>query len=232
MVRRIRVLDDEASYSVLSDRAVLPPWGVHGGASAAPYHLSIERGTETITFDTPGKVTGHPVYRDDVVVMRSSGGGGYGDPLLRDPGLVRRDVSQGTVSKQRAVEGYGVVLDAAGAVDAGATEAERASIRRRQHYLRVVADDTINSYVGAKGKRRIMRLSAKDAEVLGARDDDLVELLGANPAPLRGWVRIGDGPGGELRLDAFARRVLRCEDGDVLRIRLLSMPPLPKGMAG
>ena len=48
MVRRIRVLDDEASYSVLSDRAVLPPWGVHGGASAAPYHLSIERGTETI----------------------------------------------------------------------------------------------------------------------------------------------------------------------------------------
>jgi len=148
--------------------------------------LSIERDGETITFDTPGKVTGYPVYRDDVVVMRSSGGGGYGDPLERDADLVRRDVAFGVVSAERAAEGYCVVLDAAGAVDTAATDAARAMSRGRRHGLRVVADDTIEAYAGAKGKRRIVPLSAEDAAALGARDGDLIELLGANPAPLRG----------------------------------------------
>ena len=232
MVRQIRVMDEEASYSVLSDRAVLPPWGVHGGASGAPYHLSIVRGADTLVFDTPGKVTGHPVYREDVVVMRSSGGGGYGDPLERDADLVRQDVVQGYVSAERAAAGYGVLLDADGAVDASATAARRAALRRQRFHLRVTADDAIDAYVGAKGRRRIVRLAARDAAALGARDDDLVELLGANPAPLRGWVRIGEASQGNVRLDDFARRVLRCDDGDTVQIRLLAMPPLPKGMAG
>jgi hypothetical protein len=164
--------------------------------------------------------------------MRSSGGGGYGDPLERDADLVRRDVAFGVVSAERAAEGYCVVLDAAGAVDTAATDAARAMSRGRRHGLRVVADDTIEAYAGAKGKRRIVPLSAEDAAALGARDGDLIELLGANPAPLRGWARIVEGPAGELRLDAFARRVLRCEDGDTIRVRRLAMPPLPKGMAG
>ena len=56
--------------------------------------------------------------------------------------------------------------------------------------------------------------------------------LGANPAPLRAWVQIRDTAEGEVRLDAFARRVLRCAGGDAVQLRLLAMPPLPKGMAG
>lgn len=231
MVRRIRVLDDEASYSVLSDRAVLPPWGVHGASSGAPYHLSVQRGDVTTEFDTPGKVTGHPVYRDDVVVMRSSGGGGFGDPLERDPELVRQDVAQGYVSEERAASGYGVLLDAQGTVDVGATAARRAELRARRFCLRVIADDTIEAYAGAKGRRRVLLLSAPDARALGACDGDMVELLGANPAPLRAWLRIGETPEGHARLDAFARKVLRVADGDAVRVRLLAMPPLPKGMA-
>jgi len=232
MVRQIRVMDEEASYSVLSDRAVLPPWGVHGGAGGAPYHLSVVRGAETVTFDTPGKVTGYPVYRDDVVVMRSSGGGGYGDPLDRDADLVRLDVEQGYVSVERAAEGYGVVLDARDAVDVSATAARRAAIRQLRFHLLVVADDALDAYVGAKGRRRVVRLAARDAAAVGAQEGDLVELLGANPAPLRAWVQIRDTAEGEVRLDAFARRVLRCAGGDAVQLRLLAMPPLPKGMAG
>ena len=232
MVRRIRVMDDEASYSVLSDRAVLPPWGVHGGASGAPYHLSVQRGAEMMDFDTPGKVTGHPVYRDDVVVMRSSGGGGFGDPLDRDPERVSLDVSYGTVSAERAAAGYGVVLDAQGTVDRPATAARRAALRQQRHELRVMADEAVQAYAGAKGRRRLVHLSAADAAALGAREDDLVELIGANPAPLRGWVRIAPQVEGCVPLDEFARRVLRVADGDTVRIRLLAMPPLPRGMAG
>jgi len=42
-------------------------------------------------FDTPGKVTGHLISDGDVVVMESAGGGGYGDPLVRDVDEVRAD---------------------------------------------------------------------------------------------------------------------------------------------
>ncbi len=178
MVRQIRVMDAEASYSVLSDRAVIPPWGVHGGAGGAPYHLSVVRDADTVTFDTPGKVTGYPVYRDDVVVMRSSGGGGYGDPLDRDAELVRLDVVHGYVSAERAAAGYGVVLDARDAVDAAATAARRAAIRQGRFHLRVVADDALDAYIGAKGRRRVVDLSGADAAALGAKAGDLVELLG------------------------------------------------------
>ncbi len=232
MVRRIRLLDDEASYSVLSDRAVIPPWGVHGGSSGEQYHLSIARGNEVIEFDTPGKVTGYPMYRDDVVVMRSSGGGGYGDALQRDPELVRQDVADGYISAQRAASGYGVAIDAQNAVDSAATKLQRASLRQQRFHLRVVADDTIDAYIGAKGRRRIVRLAASDAATLGAHEGDLVELLGANPAPLRAWVQIRDVASGEVMLDDFARRVLRCADGDSVQLRRLSMPLVPKGMAG
>ena len=101
MVRRVRLLEAEARYSVLSDRGVIPPWGVLGAGGGLPYHLSIERDGQTFEFDTPGKVTGHPIVRGDVVVMRSSGGGGYGDPLTRDPHRVAEDVARGIVSIER-----------------------------------------------------------------------------------------------------------------------------------
>ena len=115
--REIRVLGEEGSYSVLSDRAAIPPFGVGGGTSSHSYRVAVRRnGTENV-FPTPGKVTGHPVRRDDVVIMESAGGGGYGDPLERDPESVRADVQAGFVSAERAREGYGVVLDAAGEVD-------------------------------------------------------------------------------------------------------------------
>ena len=172
-------------------------------ASGGQYHLSVVRGEDTIEFDTPGKVTGYPLYRDEVVVMRSSGGGGYGDPLERDAELVRRDVAGGYVSAERAASGYGVVLDARGAVDASATTARRAAMRQLGFRLRVVADDAIDAYVGAKGRRRIVRLAAQDAATLGAQEDDLVELLGANPAPLRALGANWRGEGG----GSAARRV-------------------------
>ena len=65
-----------------------------------------------IDFDTPGKVTGYPVGKDDRVIMRSSGGGGYGDPLTRPPEAVQADVRAGFVSVARAERDYGVVIDA------------------------------------------------------------------------------------------------------------------------
>ncbi len=89
MVRSVRLLGAEASYSVLSDRAVIPPFVWFGAGSGKPYHLSVETTGGTVEFDTPGKITGFGLHQDDVVVMRSSGGGGYGDPLERPVEQVR-----------------------------------------------------------------------------------------------------------------------------------------------
>ena len=96
----------------------------------------------------------------------------------------------------------------------------------------VVADDALYAYTGAKGKRRVLRLSPGDAQTLGASNDTLVEMLGNNPAPLRAWVRIDEGATGAIRLDPFARTVLAVNEGDRVTIRTLATPPLPNGMAG
>jgi N-methylhydantoinase B len=65
----------------------------------------------------------------DIQYVRFMGGGGYGDPIDRDPARVRADVSAGLVSDDAAREIYGVALEA-GAVDEAATDALRMGIRR------------------------------------------------------------------------------------------------------
>src|SRR5262249_47933177 len=168
---------------------VIPPWGVNGAYSGAPYHLSIRRHGEIVDFDTPGKVTGYPIHGGDTVIMRSSGGGGYGDPLRRVPALVAEDVAHGYVSPAAAREIYGVVLTPEGDVDAAATTARRQNLDRQRLRLRVIRQASLDPYVGLKGRRRILALSPADAQRLGVAGDDLVGMFGRYPAPLRAWVR-------------------------------------------
>jgi N-methylhydantoinase B len=231
MVRRVKLLDDEAHYSVLSDRAVIPPWGVLKGGSGMPYHLSLERDGEMSDFATPGKVTGHPIFRNDVVVIRSSGGGGYGDPLERDPARVATDVDYGYVSREAAAEIYGVVLKPDDTVDENATRTRRSAIANGRRFFKVRNDDGAEPYAGAKGKRRILALDPKDAEGLGVRADDLAEMYGKNPAPLRAWVRIAAGKSGEIPMDEFGRRVLGVKEGDEVLIRFVPTPVVKAGLA-
>jgi N-methylhydantoinase B len=67
----------------------------------------------------------------DVLEYGWAGGGGYGDPLLREPGRVLADVRSGIVTPERAEEAYGVVL-AAGGVDEASTRERRAELRRER----------------------------------------------------------------------------------------------------
>jgi N-methylhydantoinase B len=66
--------------------------------------------------------------QDDILYIRAGSGGGYGDPLERDAGLVRRDVLNGVVSKEAARDIYGVVLGSE--LDSAATERLRALLRK------------------------------------------------------------------------------------------------------
>jgi N-methylhydantoinase B len=62
----------------------------------------------------------------DVVISRPVGGGGYGDPLRRDPAAVAWDMPNDYVARDAAATLYGVVLTEAGEVNADATAQARA----------------------------------------------------------------------------------------------------------
>lgn len=79
----------------------------------------------------PSVSAGLTVARGEIVNVRMQNGGGYGDPLLREPQRVLTDVRDGAVTRQVAREIYGVVIDGE-RVDAAATETARQEIRRRR----------------------------------------------------------------------------------------------------
>jgi N-methylhydantoinase B len=70
--------------------------------------------------------------KNDVFYMRFGGGGGYGDPLQRDPTQVVQDVNNGLMSVAAAEALYGVVLDAAGSLDPAATERRRKTLEQER----------------------------------------------------------------------------------------------------
>ncbi|MBM3219439.1 MAG: hydantoinase B/oxoprolinase family protein [Candidatus Rokubacteria bacterium] len=219
--RAIRLLEGEARYSVLSDRAVLPPFGVGGAGPAAPVKVSVVHDGAERDFATPGKVTGHAIAADDVVVLESAGGGGYGDPLARDPARVRDDVVAGLVSRARAREGYGVVFTATGEVDAAETARRRATLAASRRTFPIAADER-EAYEGRRGRHRVIRLAPSVASAVGAKTGDVVEMLGRHPAPLRAWVRVEtDAVADRIALDALARRILGVAAGDHVRVTKL-----------
>jgi N-methylhydantoinase B len=80
-------------------------------------------------FRLRGKSNGTPLGDGDVIVSTAAGGGGFGDPLDREPELVARDVSAGHVSVRAAGDVYGVVVGEQGVLEGDATEHRRAAIR-------------------------------------------------------------------------------------------------------
>lgn len=222
--RKVKVLAKEATYSLLSDGAILPAFGVVGGMSGLPVASWIERGDQTVNFDSPGKVAGEIVAKGENIVMRSAGGGGYGDPLNRIPTQVLTDIQQGFISIESAKNHYGVILDADGSIDAQATSAQRSWIRSSRWTLTATLGDSNDAYVeGSVSRKRVIRLHPEQAISWSVKDDDLVEIDAGFAAPLRGWVRTDVNVKPEtLPLDALGMQMLRCKVNDVLTVRFLS----------
>ncbi|MEO0616072.1 MAG: hydantoinase B/oxoprolinase family protein [Pseudomonadota bacterium] len=117
----------DGRISIHDDRWFVPPWGVNGGLPAARSWKRIDR-ADGSSEALGSKVDNIDVHEGDLLHYVTWGGGGWGDPLARDPGLVGREVAQGLVSVDGARR-YGVVVDAAGIVDDAATEALREEVR-------------------------------------------------------------------------------------------------------
>ena len=104
------------------------PQGVLGGSDGDVNKVRVTRNGKTHIPPHLSKEQDIHISAGDRVRVSTPGGGGYGDPLDRDPGLVRDDVSRGYYTVEQAAELYGVVLSA-DALDTAATEALRAERR-------------------------------------------------------------------------------------------------------
>jgi N-methylhydantoinase B len=123
--------------------------GMFGGYPGAPSLLMLREGTRVAEMvaeeNLPDQLddvggTGRllpycefDVGKSDVLYMRMSSGGGYGDPLEREPERVLNDVENGIVSRDEAREIYGIVLKGEDLVlDLAATEKLRVSLRQER----------------------------------------------------------------------------------------------------
>ena len=225
--RALQLTHGQAQYSLLSDGAVVPPFGILGGESAAPVGSYIHEDGKDRPFPTPGKVGGHPMQEGDIIVLQSAGGGGYGDPLTRDPEAVLEDVVEGYVSVEQAKESYGVIVHN-GHIDHDATLHQRGQQLDQRHTVRLAGPATGSLYEDiGRGRKRVACLHSDDAAAINVAHDQMMELVGSNGAPIRAWVRIeSTARAGHLELDARGYEILRVAPDQEIQIRPLFRPQL------
>ncbi|HEX4699421.1 MAG TPA: hydantoinase B/oxoprolinase family protein, partial [Actinomycetes bacterium] len=129
--KHIRMLRD-AHFMSIADRSILACWGVKGGKAGRSFQVTIDPGGSGER-DVDALADAEPLPAGHVVRIRTTGGGGWGDPLDRPVADVVRDVEWGKVSVEGARDDYGVVL----AVQARrATVVDEATAERRDELRR------------------------------------------------------------------------------------------------
>jgi len=116
-------------------REKYPPWGLWGGKPGIPSCHLLRLPNE----EEPKKVNiiRHLVPPNSVATILTAGGGGWGDPLERDPEKVRWDVVEGYVSLKSAMEDYGVIIDPhTMEIDYQKTEDLRSNLRKNNKVRR------------------------------------------------------------------------------------------------
>ena len=102
------------------------PWGFDGGRDGRPAALRLARGGEAER-ELPSKAPYMPLKAGDRFICVGPAGGGYGDPLERDPEAVLDDVVDGLISRESALRDYRVAITADLALDRDATRELRAA---------------------------------------------------------------------------------------------------------
>jgi N-methylhydantoinase B len=133
--KHIRMLRD-GHFMSIADRSILACWGVRGGRAGQPFSVTVDPGgpAERVV---DALADDEPVKAGEVIRIRTTGGGGWGDPLDREPAAVVRDLRWRKVSTTSARDDYGVVVTGSAddgdlAVDEAATTALRARLRKER----------------------------------------------------------------------------------------------------
>lgn len=144
---------ESAVLSCICDRERSVVWGINGGLPSIPHGMWVERGATGEREWHGALFSDVPVQNSDKFDRPSAGGGGFGDPLERDPKAVMRDVEDDYVSVERAERDYGVVLKvvdedlAEYEIDETATQKARADIAAaRRGWIEEDAEDVARRY--------------------------------------------------------------------------------------
>lgn len=115
----------EARASFVMDHGRYGPQGVRGGKDGAVNTVTVWRNGVASVPPHLSKQQDIPLQSGDRVVVATPGGGGYGDPLTRDPDAVKMDVMLERYTHNQAKEWFGVILTTDGEVDITATREQR-----------------------------------------------------------------------------------------------------------
>ena len=127
IVRQFRILAEEATFQLRTDRSDFLPWGVDGGKPGTPTKNYLNPDTENR--ELPGKHM-MTLKKGDVYRLVQAGAGGYGDPLERDVYAVLEDVQQEKLTIDYVRQEYGVVINPKPlSIDLKATEELRTELR-------------------------------------------------------------------------------------------------------
>ncbi|OGO31518.1 MAG: hypothetical protein A2Z29_10595 [Chloroflexi bacterium RBG_16_56_11] len=125
---QIRLLSPATLFAFI-EKGKAPHWGVDGGKEGLR-NYSVVQPKDGNEFEVL-KTSGMQLHSGTIVSATAGGGGGYGNPLERDPEKVRRDVINGYISEERARLDYGVVVDPQSfEIDKAATRRLRSSLLR------------------------------------------------------------------------------------------------------
>lgn len=129
IIRDYRVLADDTTFQLRSDRTDFVPWGIEGGKPGTPTRNYLN--PEGENRELPGK-TLMKLKKGDLYRLIQASGGGYGDPFERDLASVLDDVRQEKLTPAHAREEYGVIVDPVTLeLDRAGSEALRADRRGR-----------------------------------------------------------------------------------------------------
>lgn len=217
--RRVRLLCP-GTYSLLSDRAILPSYGLQGGGPGRTTEAHILRKGRVIRLSTPGKEQNLRLLTGDCLVMQSGGGAGYGDPLKRFVGEVEADLTSGYISRREAEDRYGVILDRHGRIDSDRTLEKRRELRSSWSVL--VGKGRVSPSKGLVDGKRICIVSRILAARWKVKKGETVELQSKKGIPLRLWISIdSNSEDDRVVLDPVGRSVLGVRAGDSVRVRKL-----------
>ncbi len=128
--KHIRMREDGYFMSI-ADRSILSCWGVNGGRAGRPFQVTVDPGGPGER-EVDALADGEFVAAGTLIRIRTTGGGGWGDPLQREDGHVVRDVLWGKVSRAAAAADYGVVITGPPDEPAADETATRALRERRR----------------------------------------------------------------------------------------------------
>lgn len=212
---KVRIRRGEARASMVMDHGRLGPQGALGGADGGVNQVEITRRGESYRPLHKSKDQGIVVGAGDLIAVSTPGGGGYGDPLERNPEAVAADVAAGYYDQREARKLFGVAFRPRKTeVDDKATSALRAKLKRERSgpspraakarppkarfveppRLRLEADESPNAMAEAlaRAERVVAQMSGSFPAVVRDLTGEMNKAVDDAEADVDRAVRIGD----------------------------------------